>query len=1075
MNKEEIGFNSAKREFDVSLDEAKKIIADYKTADKEELAVMDISEADYIRLTRTIQLAERYLPRRELVSGQDEKMSIKQQIFIKLVNAYRNMKIKFNLIKSPPKLKKVSSSYLVSEELVKSLKKLRHYDYILRNTTGESEQELKKILETSLSGELIRERQEGPGILDDYRQDSWGVERICLDGIQNHLPNDAKGTTCWLQFEINGKWVDTEEAKLTPEKITRVRFADDGVGFTPENLLYLHSTKGKEALSVGQFGEGMKLASMASINLGLGMEFQSRNWAALAVGEKRKLINTRKNDEIEEHVQLVYNIREYDGEPLVGSRTVFHTPTPEFIEFALHLPEKVLALRPHYKPDFTSEYGDIVSTSKAGQVFVKGVFVEEIDSLFSYNFDKADVTPDRNQVTKFDVEEAIVEIMLGLNDIVVIKTLIAKMINYYKNPKKQTYEMPIEMRIGDELYCQFRDGKGMPSLWREAFRQVLEQKEAVGSNGLPIEAILKTEYEVPEQLREHLAKYNVVSLPHKLTLALQKAGIRTDRESLPEYISEIIPTSLSLDYGQGIWDNERIILDAVQNHLPADTGGRNIFLRFQTIDGKWHDFHEFDQFDDKEIKKIKISDNGRGYDSKNLGIFASVKDHNVSSGKWGEGLKMLSVAAIRSGSKITLKSRDWMAVPALRTVVLNKGEENEKEVQQLVFEVVVKVDANSDILADGDNIDDPSIEYYKSYEKSSTTFIDPSPDLIAEFRHIKEKVLLLQRQAAIAKVGQAEVLDFNSGKLYVRNIQIPGSHNIKYGYHFGDFDIETRDRNAIKRENLQMQLRKVLEGTTNERFISMFLKDAIEYAKGNNGTEFLEFTTPFTISSGTGQADIWISVFQQDFGKNTAIRSVNDQDMNAVHRAEHLSLKMITLPEAVARALINLKGSKGQTIKSYQQELELSTKNQIDIPDEQLTAYEKFIIEHIYKYNQILALRGEDQIIKSIRVYDYDRKYSGPKARGAARLHDDRVEIYRETLNGDDNLKEIGHVFFHESDHALSGGDDASKIFRNWLSELLSLTAMSIIPIDKEMAAKLRAESAPYSPPDIEEISGMAI
>lgn len=1074
MNKEEIGFNSAKREFDVSLGEVKKIITDYEDADKEELAIMDISEADYIRLTRTIQLAERYLPRREFISDADGKMSIKQQIFIKLVDAYRKMKIKFNLIKNPPKLKKVSSSYLISEELVKSLRKLRHYDYILRNTMGEGEQELKKILETSLSGELIRERQEGPGILDDYRQGDWGVARICLDGIQNHLPNDAKGTTCWLQFEIDGNWVEAEIAKLTPEKITRVRFADDGVGFTPENLLYLHSTKTKEELSVGQFGEGMKLASMASINLGLGMEFQSRNWAALAVGEKVRLINTRENDSVEEHVQLVYHIREYDGEPLVGSRTVFHTPTPEFIDFALHLPEKVLPLRPHYKPDFTSDYGDIISTSKSGEVFVKGIFVQKINSLFSYNFDKANVNPDRNQVTKFSINSAIMNIMLGLNDITIIKTLIAKMIDYYRNnPDSKNRDMPIEMSVGDYLYQQFMEGKGMPSLWREAFRQVLEQKEAVDARGLPIEAILKTEYEVPEQLRDHLARYNLVSLPKQLTLALQKAGVRTDRESLPEYIKEIIPTSLSLDYGQGIWNNERIVLDAAQNHLPADTGGHHIFLRFQTIDGKWHDFSEFDQFDDDKIKKIKISDDGRGYDSKNLGIFASVKDHDISSGKWGEGLKMLSVAALRNGAKMTLKSRDWMAIPTLKTIVLNEGEANEKAVQQLVFEVIVKVDANSDILDDKDDVSDESTGYYKPGERSSTTFTDPSPDLIKEFRHIKDKILLLKRQAAVVTFGDLEILDFNSGNLYVRNIQIPGNHNIKYGYHFGVFNIETRDRNAISRESLQQQLRVILQGTTNIRFISAFLRDALAYAGGTNGVEFLEFTTPFTIPSGTSQADAWISTFQQDFGEGTAIRSVNDQDMNAVHKAEHLGLKMVTLPEAVARALINLKGSKGQTIKSYEQELNSIVDSQIDIPDEQLTAYEKFIIDHIYKYNKILALAGQDQIINRISVYDYDKKYNGKRASGVARLNSDHVRISRETLNGD--LIELGNVFFHESDHALSGGDDASRKFRDWLSWSLSRTAMSIIPIDEEMAAKLRAESAPYSPVDVEATSGMAI
>ena len=64
---------------------------------------------------------------------------------------------------------------------------------------------------------------------------------------------------------------------------------------------------------------------------------------------------------------------------------------------------------------------------------------------------------------------------------------------------------------------------------------------------------------------------------------------------------------------------------------------------------------------------MKIYDNGRGYDSRLLGFFYSTKGEGESTGKFGEGLKMLCVASLRKGVDMTLRSQNWSSKPrALR-------------------------------------------------------------------------------------------------------------------------------------------------------------------------------------------------------------------------------------------------------------------------------------------------------------------------------------------------------------------------------------------------------------------------
>ncbi len=1042
-------FNKEKKKIEKLCEEIDKYIETYE--DVSNRGKYGMTEADLIRLTRTVQEIRRNTPQRELIEEN-------KNLIFKIIDGFRQRNIAKKESREQPQMPRFKQSYLIAQECLESLKKLKEYDKMLSEEYQEDFSDF--FLNTSTNRKEKSAKREGTSILDDYRQQSWGVERVCLDGMQNHLPSDSGGTNCYLHFLVNDVWVDVETARLTPEKITKVRFSDDGVGFTYKNLLFLHSTKTSESGSVGQFGEGMKLASMASVNLGLGMEFQSRNWSAFAVGEKEEIVNTRDNDNTEKRTRLVYDITEYEGEPIKGSRTIFHTPTPEFIKYALELPEKILHLNPNYKPLFKSNFGDIVSTTKGGDIFVKGVFIKHINSFFSYNFDDAEVNPDRNNIINKNIYNAIDEIMQEVSDKEILRMLIANILEKNRNNtskwnlryNRDSYEA--EMGSHWELLNKFKHQQGMPSLWKEAFEEVCNATEHENAKETPRTTILKTDYKVPEQLSSIIENYNVISISEEWTELFSRAGVQTDRDVLPESLTEEIETSFVVDYGHELLTPERILLESVQNHLPSDTGGYNTCIRFQTKDEIWHDYTEFPQFtDNSEIIKVKIADDGRGYDYKRLGLLSSGKDQQSSSaGKWGEGMKMLTVGALYAGMGVEFHSMDWRAIAKTKEVILNEGTADEKKVQRMYYEVTKKIDEESTIIEDGDTrkkINGRSII-------SSTTFTNPTSELIKEFRNIGEKVVYFSPLKPIVSKGEDQILSFHDGKIFIRGLLVPGDKPIKYSYSFSDFDIETRDRNAITIESLQTKITKILTclGDKEDRyFIAQFLKDAIEFEKSRmNSSEkpVLEFMTKFMIQPNSKVADNWISVFHEVYGENTSIRCSSDPNMNAVHMAQHVGLDIVTLPDCIANALMNTRGTDGECIKSYISEVSKMDVQRINIPYEELSPHEQEIIKWLYNFNPLLATPNNSEPLKKITVYKYPDDYDGPRAAGMANKGDS-ISISRDTLNG--NYMNLVHILFHETDHMITGAQDADSAFRDHLTRMLAKITLNnnLIPPPPEL------------------------
>jgi hypothetical protein len=949
----------------------------------------ELVEQDRIRLTRVLQLIDRYKPDTRIFPEQEKKLiDILKELYRFLPIRGKKQKVAFEKLNDNP--------YLLAEETIESLRKLRHLDYALKNFSEESLNE-NQILKQEVSGNVMSSDILDTSLTLEYEKKNWGLHRICLDGIQNHLKTDSGGENVWVQCLIDDRWVDLNEAKNQKEKIKKIRFVDDGVGFDVKNLVLFWSSKSEEEESRGQFGEGLKMVAASSVRENLDMELQSQNWSARPFSKEIEVNNTRKNT-TQKVGQLSFKVSHHKQEEIIGSRTIFHQPNKDFIEEVLKLKDTVLELDKEYKPLFrymgNYDGGDIVS-KEAGNIFVKGIFVKKENTLFSYNFEGVETNRDRNTIVNKNIRDNIQNILIELNDKRLIKTLLQK-------GQVNMNAMECNFHYLDPQY---------PSLWKEAFY------EAFGEN-----ACLGTNFEVPEIFNKENDKLRKVKITNSMFEVLKRCGVKTDKEALPSY-QETIPTSVTLEYGKDIWKEERIMLDAIQNHLPQDTEGGSFYLRFKTKDGQWHSFYDFKykDYSDEEIETIKIANSGSmGYDSRLLGIFQSMKDHEQSSGKWGEGLKMLSAACLRGDIDLTLKSRNWKASPRIQEQNIDG-----KNIQQLVFNVVHDLRSKKDVE------DKQGNDYNSQYEQSATIFNNPPAELIKEFRNADKKVLELTKKTNLFNTSEGEILGLQDGELFVRGILIPGEHNLKYSYHLNKFDIKTRDRNNISKEDLIKEMSKIWLEVDSPAVIKDFLYQAGLSVKNQSNEKFLEFQTFFNPKN----PDIWIKTYKEIFGKSTAVRNVNSEDFNVLHQLEHIGLSVVTMPNRISQMLQSLVGSDGEKIADYQDKIKDITDVKL-IEDEDITTQEKEMIEFLYKLDQFLSNTGKHQIKL------YDRKFEGQDVVPGFFGRGGKIHLLREVLL---NKLEAVYVYYHEKTHAITGATDAEAGFRNFLTMALAELALKQI------------------------------
>ena len=369
-----------------------------------------------------------------------------------------------------------------------------------------------------------------------YRQNAWGIERIVLDSISNHLPADSNGTKTSVKLKQGGNYLCLKEADSS-KPVDEIVLEDNGSGYDAGLLSVLFSAKTGDALSVGQFGEGLKMAAAAALRNSVNMEYRSKNWRAVPF-VKQETIGGR---EIE---RLCFRVVE-NGDSLEGSRTVFTSPSEELVKEVLRIPENVLAFNERYRelfndgniPDsplkkFLSLYADVDFSSLLEEnryiggsfpqpecrhepniryksriidlgaekkaLFVKGIKVQNLDSIFSYDLGIENLSPDRKFADRAVMLEKIESLLKDCTSMDVIEEILRKArdephgdyeeFHALGRPRKDEMDfghgihLMKDPRLDNSLYKKnLYSFGGQESLWVRAFKNVFWETAVLDS------------------------------------------------------------------------------------------------------------------------------------------------------------------------------------------------------------------------------------------------------------------------------------------------------------------------------------------------------------------------------------------------------------------------------------------------------------------------------------------------------------------------------------------------------------------------------------------------------------------
>lgn len=168
-----------------------------------------------------------------------------------------------------------------------------------------------------------------------------------------------------------------------------------------QSLLLGQSTKSTDATTVGQFGEGYKLATLALIRAG--KQVVIKNYGAREVWKPRFVKSRRFDAEV-----LTFFIDKYFwSTPPTNDLTIeIHGITED--EYA-KIVSRTLQLQDNVEIIQSTEYGDILGDTHKCKVFVNGLFVCENNQLsYGYNFKPTALalSRDRRLASDFDIQWA---------------------------------------------------------------------------------------------------------------------------------------------------------------------------------------------------------------------------------------------------------------------------------------------------------------------------------------------------------------------------------------------------------------------------------------------------------------------------------------------------------------------------------------------------------------------------------------------------------------------------------------------------------------------------------------------
>jgi len=303
--------------------------------------------------------------------------------------------------------------------------------------------------------------------------------------------------------------------------------------------------------------------------------------------------------------------------------------------------------------------------------------------------------------------------------------------------------------------------------------------------------------EALEKLKNGLSKL-IISPPEK------------DERKEMKRLNGIIETSLPVEYGVDEWDNPiRVFEDIVQNHIDAAPDGK-VDLEYEVVrDGKRIWITESSLTDSDKIVGLKIMDKGGGYLPEGLGTMGnSSKKSPMFAGKYGEGIKMVSAAALRNGFSISFNSLGnyegehyrWTALAVTKDEELYI-EGKRSKAKRVVFDFnskkVGKVE-NETVYTSATILSLPDENEYDNSEwQKWLEVFDPRKKDEKGNGGLSRYVINLRKEKNpnVIDFGYMQILLDEPGAVYENGLLVKRGANLVAGYNVPEV-VSTRDRNS---------------------------------------------------------------------------------------------------------------------------------------------------------------------------------------------------------------------------------------------------------------------------------------
>lgn len=414
-------------------------------------------------------------------------------------------------------------------------------------------------------------------------------------------------------IELLSNAIDTNTAVSYKYDNGQISISDKGKGISKKDFLFDISLKDEN--SIGQFGEGIKLAALA-------MAREKRNLTIISK-ENKYVASIEYDNEYKKYI-LVINIE--STKKTTGTQITFKGNEDEY--------NKIKSYFLKYSDCHYEKLGDSMILP-GGKIFVNGVYVQNIDSIFSYNIkNKTAVSRDRKTVNIEIIKKDVESILNNCDNKKAIKTFLT-------NTHYSLLEHTLKLKPSQKV----------KKIWEEETKKIF--KKSCFATGTEYDIAAKNKgfnliMNVSEALKNILSSCGITSseLTVKLIGDEKIVAIRFDESKLSKEGKKKWHNALSVFkefYGAGPTKKIELIssfqngveTDSLWGCYCPDTG--TIYILYQLVEGKKHTDEEIigTLIHEQVHRKTGTKDKTREFEfalSMELGKLA-VMAHNRNNGK----------------------------------------------------------------------------------------------------------------------------------------------------------------------------------------------------------------------------------------------------------------------------------------------------------------------------------------------------------------------------------------------------------------------------------------------------------